>query len=152
MKFINVGECLELLTRISYYLSHTSSDHQVQFLVLDELGAINQKRMIASGIKLWLHAAYNVCDHTMFQWSGFSAIRLLDQYPKGHARIKSKYFRGSLEKWFNQQLCIACPYYNFIHLINFDIIFLKIGNVLASFTYAEAPTPGWTIFKQLFLH
>ena len=43
-------------------------------------------------------------------------------------------------------------YLNSCSYTNFDIICLKIGNILASFTYAEAPTPGWTIFKQLFLH
>ena len=40
-----------------------------------------------------------------------------------------------------------CMYFN-----NF-VIFLdpKIGNILASFACAEAPTPGWTLFHQLLL-
>ena len=40
-------------------------------------------------------------------------------------------------------------YLNSCSYTNFDIIFRKIWNILASFTYAEAPTPGWTIFHQL---
>ena len=42
-------------------------------------------------------------------------------------------------------------YLNSCSYTNFDIICLKIGNILASFTYAEAPTPGWTKHEQLFL-
>jgi len=42
VRFISVDEYLWLLKRNSYYLSHTSSDYQVQFLVYDELGAIKQ--------------------------------------------------------------------------------------------------------------
>ena len=41
VRFISVGGCLGLLTRNSYFRSHTSSDHQVQFLVQDELSAMH---------------------------------------------------------------------------------------------------------------
>ena len=47
---------------------------------------------------------------------------------------------------------ISLPLEFNIYVINF-VIFLdpKIGNILASFTYAETPSPGWALFYQLFL-
>ena len=43
MRFISVCECLGLLTRNIYYLSHTSSDHLVKFLVWDDCAQSNKQ-------------------------------------------------------------------------------------------------------------
>ena len=42
VRFISADECLGLLTRNYYYLSYTLSNHQVKFLVYEELGTIKQ--------------------------------------------------------------------------------------------------------------
>ena len=50
--------------------------------------------------------------------------------------------------WINiKQLYIAPP--RTYHI--FYYFYPKIENILASFTYAGAPTPGWTLFNQQFL-
>ena len=65
-------------------------------------------------------------------------------------RIESKYFWGLLDKLLSSSSILPPPEL-YIYFINFVIyIDPKIENILASFTYAEAPMPGWTLVYQLF--
>ena len=66
--------------------------------------------------------------------------------------IESKYFRGLLDELLSSS-SISLPLKLNIYFINFILLFFFILKleILASFTYAGAPTPGQTLFNQQFL-
>ena len=76
VRFISVGECLGLLTRNSYYWSHSSSDHHVKSLVWDALlkCEIFQRGRMSS---FWKTTRLNKNKHLFLQ---FHATKYLHPY------------------------------------------------------------------------
>ena len=59
--------------------------------------------------------------------------------------IESKYFLELLDKLLSSSsISLHLEVYTY-----FFFLILQLEIKLASFTYAEAPTPGWTLFHQL---